>query len=38
LKEVVDDLNEDAEGDGSEEKAKIKYGIIIDDGDNIIEK
>jgi len=41
LKEVVDDLNEDENAedlDDGETKAKIKYGIIIYDGDNIREE
>jgi len=35
LKDVVEEMNE-KEGEG--EKHKIKYGVIIDDGDNVIEK
>jgi hypothetical protein len=36
LKDVVEEMNEKDSEDG--EKHKIKYGVIIDDGDNVIEK
>ena len=38
LKEVVEELNEKENPDDEGEKHKIKHGIIIDDGDNVIEK
>jgi hypothetical protein len=34
LKQVVSDMNEEA----TDEEQKIKYGVIIDDGDKIIEE
>jgi hypothetical protein len=38
LKDVVEQLNEKENPDEGGEKHKIKYGVIIDDGDNVIEK
>ena len=38
LKEVVEEMNEKENPDNDGEKHKIKYGVIIDDGDNVIEK
>ena len=35
LRDVVNEMNE--ENDGEEEK-QIKYGVLIDDGDKVIEK
>ncbi len=37
LKEVVQEMNE-KEGEDGDEKHTIKYGVLIDDGDQIIEK
>lgn len=36
LKDVVEEMNEKESEDG--DKHKIKYGVIIDDGDHVIEK
>lgn len=36
LKDVVEEMNEKESEDG--DKHKIKYGVIIDDGDQVIEK
>ena len=38
LKEVVEEINEKENLEDEGEKHKVKYGVIIDDGDNVIEK
>ena len=38
LKDIVEDLNDKEELDADGNPVKIKYGVLIDDGDEIIEK
>ena len=39
LRDVVEEMNEKEDGEEEEGgKHKIKYGVIIDDGDKVIEK
>ena len=38
MSDVVQDLNEKEEVDEFGEVKKLKYGVLIDDGDKVIEK